>query len=116
MLIITLGDIYWTVNKLLIYFQIVSDADHNILWLEERFPGGCHDSFVLLCSSIHDEGVNGNLRGFWLLGDSGYGQKSWLMVPVRNPVNAGERAYNNWHRSARSSVERTIGLLKQRWR
>lgn len=45
-----------------------------------------------------------------------YAQKTWLMVPFRNAMTPGQRAYNYWHRSSRSVVERTIGLLKQRWR
>lgn len=38
------------------------------------------------------------------------------MVPYRHPMYGGQRAYNNWHKTTRSVVERTIGLLKQRWR
>lgn len=52
------------------YTQVVSDADHNIMWVEERFPGSAHDSFVLLSSAIEDFGNAGHMQGFWLLGDS----------------------------------------------
>lgn len=52
-------------------FQIVCDAENNILWVDERYPGSSHDSYVLLASAITDFANAGNMRGFWILGDSG---------------------------------------------
>lgn len=51
-----------------------------------------------------------------LAGDSGYPLKQWLLTPFPNPQSAEERNYNVRHSQARAVVERTIGLLKGRWR
>lgn len=51
-----------------------------------------------------------------VLGDSGYPLKRWLLTPFPNPQTPEQRAYNQRHSQARAVVERTIGLLKGRWR
>ena len=48
--------------------------------------------------------------------DCRYALKNYMYIPYLNPVTDLERAYNKWHKSTRSLVERTIGILKQRWR
>ena len=50
-----------------------------------------------------------------ILGDSGYMLRPWLMTPLQNPATAKERNYNFAHSSTRSTVERCIGVAKQRW-
>lgn len=53
----------------------------------------------------------------WLLGDSGYPLEPWLLTPFSHPVNGSlESRYNTKFNSARSVVERAIGMLKGRWR
>lgn len=50
-------------------------------------------------------------------GDSGYAQRPYLMTPFINPgAETPENHYNNYHCHARNSVERTIGILKGRFR
>ncbi|KAL7827632.1 hypothetical protein SRHO_G00333500 [Serrasalmus rhombeus] len=49
-------------------------------------------------------------------GDSGYPLKRWLLTPFPNPQSTEERRYNDVHTLTRSVVERSIGLLKGRWR
>jgi hypothetical protein len=56
-------------------------------------------------------GING-----WLLGDSGYPLKKWLMTPLINPANLQEQRYNNSHCQTRNAVERSFGVLKSRFR
>lgn len=50
-----------------------------------------------------------------VVGDRGYGLKTWLMTPLANLTTPQEVRYNLKHARARSVVERTIGLLKSRW-
>lgn len=50
-------------------------------------------------------------------GDSGYAQRPWLMTPILGAAPASpEDYYTQLHCRARNTVERTIGLLKARWR
>jgi hypothetical protein len=47
-------------------------------------------------------GING-----WLLGDSGYPLKKWLMTPLINSANLQEQRNNNFHCETRNAVENT---------
>lgn len=50
-----------------------------------------------------------------LLGDRGYALAPWLMTPLTNPQIYQEISYNQRHVRTRSTIERTIGILKGRW-
>lgn len=51
------------------------------------------------------------------LGDSGYPLLPYLMTPKLNqPAGSPSALYTECHVRARCSVERTIGILKGRWR
>lgn len=49
-------------------------------------------------------------------GDRGYPLQPWLLTPVAHPQTAEEAHFNTTHARARSVVERSIGMLKGRWR
>ncbi|CAI6355128.1 unnamed protein product [Macrosiphum euphorbiae] len=60
---------------------------------------------------------NEGMRSYYLLGDSGYALRPWLMTPLNNPEpNTPEGRYNEWFSKTRSLIERTNGLLKMRFR
>ncbi|XP_059384683.1 putative nuclease HARBI1 [Carassius carassius] len=96
--------------------QIICDADMLLTNVVARWPGSTHDSFILRHSSVGRRLEAGAIRDGWLLGDSGYPLKQWLLTPFLNPHSAEERHYNMCHSRARAIVERTIGLFKGRWR
>ena len=75
-----------------------------------------HDARILRESSLFEafEGANKPLDGI-ILGDSGYMQREWLFTPFPYPTTQKEKKYNSCHSSARSTVERAIGVLKRRW-
>lgn len=58
---------------------------------------------------------NGEI-GSWLLADSGYALEAFVMTPYRSPNTINQQTFNRKHSSARNVVERTIGILKSRFR
>ena len=52
----------------------------------------------------------------WLLGDSGYPLKNWLITPLATPANPQELRFQKAHCKTRNTVERAFGVLKQRFR
>jgi hypothetical protein len=51
------------------------------------------------------------------LGDSGYANEPWLLLPILHADPGSlEENYTTVHCKARSSIERSFGLLKARWR
>lgn len=52
-----------------------------------------------------------------MTGDSGYPLREYLLTPVGNAVeDSPEGRFNAVHKRARSTIERTFGILKGRWR
>jgi len=88
--------------------------------VEARYPGSSHDSHVWNASSARryylSEYEAGD-RSNRLLGDCGYALEPFLLTPYRDPsYNSKEYKFNMAHASARNIVERTIGVLKSRFR
>lgn len=81
-----------------------------------NWAGGTHDSRILNESAICVNFTNGAFGDSILLGDQGYALRNWLYTPVdRANLTPQERRFNVAHRSARSSIERSFGVLKKRW-
>lgn len=52
-----------------------------------------------------------------IIGDSGYPCEPWLITPYRDAAEGSRQArFNKKHAKARNIVERTIGVLKGRFR
>lgn len=100
--------------------QLICDSDLKILSVNANYPGSTHDSFIWRNSEIKNFLItqyNQGLRRTWLLGDSGYPLQPVLMTPYLNPVEgSAEARYNRSHIRARNCIERTIGVLKARFR
>ena len=97
--------------------QLVCDSQMVFISVVAKFPGRAHDSFIFeqsfLCEKLRQHLVP---SGGWLLGDSGYPLRSYLLTPVLNPSTQAEMSYNAAHARTRSIIERVIGLLKARFR
>uniref|UniRef100_A0A1B0GQA0 Uncharacterized protein n=1 Tax=Phlebotomus papatasi TaxID=29031 RepID=A0A1B0GQA0_PHLPP len=97
----------------------VCDSDLFIINVNANFPGSCHDSYVWeqsdLCYFLERK-FSGSHNNSFLLGDSGYGLKPWLITPFRNESPARERRFNYILSQARSVIERTNGRLKNLFR
>ncbi|XP_052801683.1 putative nuclease HARBI1 isoform X2 [Mya arenaria] len=74
--------------------QVVFDPFHRIIDVVARWPGSVHDSRVLRESGLFELFEGGHANGYYLLGDSGYPAKRWLLTPYLAPQNATEEGYN----------------------
>lgn len=95
--------------------QAVVDADLRFTNAVCKFPGATHDAFILQNSSLPNL-IESLQEGGWLIGDSGYPLKEWLMTPISNPRSGQEERYNSAHCCTRNAIERAFGVLKARFR
>ncbi|XP_067643205.1 putative nuclease HARBI1 [Eurosta solidaginis] len=100
--------------------MIVScDHDMNIRFVDARYAGSTHDSFVWNNSSLKSHLENMHLSGdnSIYLGDSGYPLSAYLLTPFRLAESGTrESIFNKKHAKGRNVIERTIGVLKCRFR
>ncbi|XP_065941636.1 putative nuclease HARBI1 [Magallana gigas] len=81
-----------------------------------KCPGSTHDSFILENTALKDRFERGAIPEGWLLGDSGYPLRLWMLTPVLNPTTRPGERYNASHIRTRNTVERSFGVLKSRFR
>ncbi|XP_037876380.1 putative nuclease HARBI1 [Bombyx mori] len=91
-------------NALLIFQNVVA-----------RWPGSTHDATIFNHSDLKDHCEHGGLGNRWLLGDSGYPCKPYLLTPLINPRTQSEQLYNESHIKTRNTIERCIGVWKRRF-
>ena len=103
-------------NDHTINVQLICDVDAMIVNCVVRWPGSVHDARILRESPIFNlfENVPRPLDGF-ILGDSGYMLRDWLLTPYIHVANAAEQQYNDAHCATRCIIERCNGILKRRW-
>ena len=96
--------------------QLICDADASIMNCVVRWPGSVHDARILRESAVFPmfETMPRPLEGF-ILGDSGYMLKDWLLTPFIRVANAEQQRYNDSHCATRCIIERCNGILKRRW-
>ena len=101
------------------HLQVVCDSKLRFLDVHTGWPGAVHDSRVFRNSPLGRLVASGYLPGdYHLIGDSAYALQVYLMVPFRDNghLSALEKRYNKLHSSTRVDVERSIGLLKVKFR
>ena len=99
-----------------INIQAVCDANLIFQDVVARWPGSHHDSFIMDMSTLSSRFENDEFGESWMLGDSGYSLKKWLMTPYPKPIIAAERKLNFLHRKTRRVIEQSFGVLKSRFR
>lgn len=110
-----------TDNHFLIYciVQVVCDAELRFIHCYAGQPGSVHDMRTFMYSGLQQK-CNENFfpENSHLLGDAAYTIQRHIMVPYRDNghLTAAETLFNKKLSSARMIVERSIGLLKGRWR
>lgn len=95
--------------------QAVCDAKLRIMEITARWPGSTHDSRIFDNSLLRAQCENGEFENCYLLGDSGYPCRNYILTPILRPLTAAERRYNSAHIRTRNTVERTFGVLKRRF-
>ncbi|XP_067824353.1 putative nuclease HARBI1 [Heptranchias perlo] len=96
--------------------QLMCKHKKRFLQVCTRFPGSCHDAFILRQSNIPNLFVSGTGLKQWVLGDKGYPLQTWLMTPLRNPTNEPQECSNDSHLTTGCVIEQTISTLKMRCR
>ncbi|TMW48036.1 hypothetical protein DOY81_006880 [Sarcophaga bullata] len=89
----------------------------NVQYVDARHPGANHDSLIFNLSDLKTY-LQRNAQGnCWILGDAGYPLRPYLMTPFRTADGGSPQArYNTIHAKGRNIVERTIGILKSKFR
>ncbi|XP_068726345.1 putative nuclease HARBI1 [Montipora capricornis] len=95
----------------------VCDAEMRFTNIVAKWHGSVHDSAIFNGSALQTHMETKQQEGC-LLGDRGYALQSYLMTPL-NPdkvSSAAEEMYQRIHTRTRNVIERSFGLLKQRFR
>ena len=96
--------------------NVMAICDHNLVFRNviSSWPGSVHDSRVFDNSRVCMLLEEGNYSGY-LLGDSGYPCRKYLMTPLLAPTTEKEHRYNSAHIRTRNLIERAFGVLKRRF-
>ena len=95
--------------------QVVCDSALKIRNIVCRWPGSAHDAHIFRNSNIKLRLQNGEFQDKFLIGDSGYGVKPYLLTPIGNAQTPAERLYNEALIRTRNTVERCFGVWKRRF-
>ncbi|KAI4455559.1 hypothetical protein MML48_9g00005574 [Holotrichia oblita] len=101
--------------------QLVSDSNLRILNVNARYPGSTNGAFIWsnynLNATLQQLHANGH-TDYFLLGDSGYPLRTWILTPLEEDPAEGTPGYryNMAHKRIRSTIERCNGVLKTRFR
>ncbi|XP_058821148.1 putative nuclease HARBI1 [Topomyia yanbarensis] len=100
--------------------MIICDDQQRIRFIDASYQGSNHDSYIWRLSAARKHMLqlhrNGD-RNTRILGDAGYPSEPWLITPHRAPEDGSEESnFNRRHSLARRIIERTIGVLKNRFR
>ncbi|XP_018568585.1 putative nuclease HARBI1 [Anoplophora glabripennis] len=102
-------------NYFSINVQVISNAYLEITDLVARWPGSVHDVTIFNNSIIRRQFENGQHPDCFLLGDSAYAMKDYLLTPLQNPRTEPEQLYNESHIRTRGAVEKLFGIWKRRF-
>lgn len=97
--------------------QAICDVDCYFTHACVQYGGATHDSFIFHNTPIRPHLESLSEETTYLLGDSGYPQRVYMMTPVNNAVeDTPEGRYNIAHKRAHCTIERAFRILKSRWR
>ncbi|XP_020783847.1 putative nuclease HARBI1 [Boleophthalmus pectinirostris] len=94
--------------------QLVCDSRGLLLSAETHWPGALRDFDVLQRSALYK--TMEDLGQGWLLGDSRYPLRKWLMTPVDYPESPADFRYNLSHTTTHEIVDRTFRAIQTRFK
>ncbi|CAH2109216.1 unnamed protein product [Euphydryas editha] len=95
--------------------QAICDADLKFMNVVARWPDSAHDATIFNNSILRAQCDAGQFGNRWLLGDSAYPNRPYLLTPILTPNTGGEHRYNEAHIKTRNTIERTFGIWKRRF-
>ncbi|GBG89510.1 hypothetical protein CBR_g49301 [Chara braunii] len=110
--------------------QVVVDMNLHVLDVFVGYSGSVHDMRMLNLSSLWVRAESGQLftgphvmlpfgvrTNGYLIGDNGYPQSEWIVVPYGGLAqHLTETRFDNKQKTVRGAVERAFGRLKGMWR
>ncbi|XP_077777515.1 uncharacterized protein LOC114592328 isoform X1 [Podarcis muralis] len=96
--------------------QATCDASGCFTHVLAKFPGSVHDARIFQLSQLQRLLESWPEGKGWLLGDSGYPLRPFLMTPHPDDGPEPVARYNATHETTRMVVERAFGQLKMRFR
>ena len=93
--------------------QAVCDSRRRFINVVAKWPGSCHDSFIVRQSAVWTAFEAGH-TGI-ILGDSGYPCRRWLLTPYLNPLTQAQEEFNVAQKKTRCLIEQAFGSVKRRW-
>ncbi|VDI71517.1 Hypothetical predicted protein [Mytilus galloprovincialis] len=96
--------------------QGVCNSNLKVLNNVAKWPGATHDAFIWAYSRLSEMFEDGSIDHGWLIGDSGYHLRPWLLTPVLNLTTRNQKQYNASHMKTRSVDERSFRVIKSRFR
>ncbi|XP_053608439.1 putative nuclease HARBI1 [Plodia interpunctella] len=101
-----------------IHAQIICDADTNIIAVCCRFGGAASNAYIWNKTTIRPfiENMSRQGEAGWLIADTKYPQRPWLMTPIAHaPQGTPESQYNHFHGRTKTCIDRCISKMKSRW-
>ena len=100
--------------------QAIVNRDKIVLWRSIKCPGAEHDSTAFKKTNLHGILLSTFRdflsKGFYLIGDSAYAIRSFILVPFDNAKpQSDEDAFNYHHSTCRIWVECCFGEVDMRW-
>ncbi|XP_066600973.1 putative nuclease HARBI1 [Prorops nasuta] len=101
-----------------IQLQVICNEKRQFIHCFAGMPGSVHDMRVFKYSGVQQKCCENNFFNKYIIADSAYTIQKHIMVPYKDNGHllVDEINYNRILSQSRMVVERSIGLLKGRWR
>nr|XP_033783868.1 putative nuclease HARBI1 [Geotrypetes seraphini]XP_033783869.1 putative nuclease HARBI1 [Geotrypetes seraphini] len=96
--------------------MMVCDARGLLLNVETQWPGSLQDNVLLQQSVLNTQFESEMHKDGWLLADSAFFLRTWLMTPLHGPETPAENRYNIAHSATHSVIEQTFQAIRSRFR